>query len=193
MAPEASAVGIGVRAAEKGGPIDWVGIYVKIRRWKAQDREVALDRRKHAAQAMLHRERLDSPVSWDEDSGVGIKMDWVDHFKDNKAVDYSGEGRFWWQSSNAKRLRRVKDAGAMDAELRKCTRRFLYDKIMLGSPQRPLPRILARNPIYGCTTTLGTGSGGLPAASPQSARTRQQRSQDRQSSRGPLRCKGGRV
>ena len=69
MAPEASAVGIGVRAAEKGGPIDWVGIYAKIRRWKAQDREVALD-----------------------------------HVKDNKAVDYSNEGRFWWQSSNTKRL-----------------------------------------------------------------------------------------
>ena len=105
MAPEASAVGIGVRAAEKGGPIDWAGIYARIRRWNAQDREVALDRRKRAAEAIFRRERLDSPVSWNEDSGVGVKRDWVDHVKDKKAVDYSDEGRFWWQSSDTKRLR----------------------------------------------------------------------------------------
>ena len=63
MAFKALVVGIGVHAAKKGGPIDWAGIYAKIRRWNAQDREVALDRRKHAAEAILHHERLDSPVS----------------------------------------------------------------------------------------------------------------------------------
>ena len=52
-------------------------------------------------------------------------------------------------------------------QLRKCARHFLYDKMILGRPQRPLTRILAGNPIYGCTTTLGVGSRGLLVASPQ--------------------------
>ena len=192
MAPKASAVGIGVCLAEKGGSIDWAGIYTKIRRWNAQDREVALDRKKRTAEAIFHRERSDSPVSWNEDSGVGVKMDWVDHVKDNKAVDYSNEGRFWWQSSDTKCLRRVGDAGAMDAAAETCKMLSLQHDNTSSPPTAPAkdphsePHLwLHDNPWSG----FRRPAGGFPTSAP----TRKKKSQDRQSSRRLLRCKGGRV